>query len=199
MIYLEFIERDRHITVEAFRYMGDQRQSWVDPASDRMILQLGRTLRFGPMPSYLAFWKISGLERLDAWEAYFGSREWHDNARSQAMHRTIHIQRAGLYDELRERAAIGEGVHVVEFFDAPDALEDTALGEAFDRRAERHGGALELVLRRVGVWGPDPAHLAVWTFPSYAAMESLLRDRRIAPHVDVATGGIYRRLGDEVL
>jgi hypothetical protein len=91
MIYLEYIERDRHITVEAFRYMGDQRQSWVAPEADRMILQLGRTLRFGPMPSYLAFWKISGLERLDAWEAYFGSKEWFDNARSQAMHRTIHI------------------------------------------------------------------------------------------------------------
>lgn len=199
MIYLEYIERDRHITVEAFRYMGDQRQSWVDPQSDRMILQLGRTLRFGPMPSYLAFWKISGLERLDAWEAYFGSKDWYDNGRSQAMHRTIHIQRAGLYDELVEREEIGEGVHVVEFFDAGADYDDRFLAEAFGRRAEHHGGTLELVLRRVGVWGPDPAHLAVWTFPSYAAMGGLLRDGSIGDGVRVVTGGIYRRLGEEIL
>lgn len=199
MIYLEYIERDRHVPIEAFRHMGDQSQSWVEPDADRMILQLGRTLRFGPMPSYLAFWKIAGLERLDAWEAYFGSPAWHGNARSQAMHRTIHIQRAGLYDELVENEVFGEGVHVAEFFDADDALDDAALAAAFRGRAERHGGELELVLRRIGVWGPDPAHLAVWTFPSYAAMDGLLRQPQIAPGLRVATGGIYRRLGQEIL
>ena len=44
MIYLEYIERDRHVPIEAFRHMGDQSQSWVEPDADRMILQLGRTL-----------------------------------------------------------------------------------------------------------------------------------------------------------
>ncbi len=139
MIYLEYIERDRHITVEAFRYMGATSASpWVDPAADKMILQLGRTLRSGPMPSYLAFWKIAGLERLDAWEVYFGSKDWFDNVRSQAMHRTIHIQRAGHYDELIEGAQAGEGVHVVEFFDADDTVSDAALREAWSGRAHRH-------------------------------------------------------------
>lgn len=200
MIYLEYIERDRHITVEAFRYMGDQRQSWVDPDSDAMILQLGRTLRFGPMPSYLAFWKIAGLERLDAWEAYFGSPEWHDNARSQAMHRTIHIQRAGLYDELMEGPEPGKGVYVVEFFDAGDDVTDADLAEAWAGRAHRHdAGTLNLVLRRVGVWGPDPAHVAVWTFPDYASMEGLLRETAVGPGITIATGGIYRQLGEEIL
>ena len=199
MIYLEYIERDRHVQIEAFRHMGDQSQSWVEPDADRMILQLGRTLRFGPMPSYLAFWKIAGLERLDAWEDYFGSPAWHDNGRSQAMHRTIHIQRAGLYDALVEAEAFGEGVHVVEYFDADEATGDSALAEAFAQRRERHGGALELVLRRIGVWGPDPAHLAVWTFPAYAAMDGLLRDPVLAPGLRVATGGIYRRFGQEIL
>lgn len=199
MIYLEYIERDRHVPIEAFRHMGDQSRSWVEPDADRMILQLGRTLRFGPMPSYLAFWKIAGLERLDAWEDYFGSPAWHDNTRSQAMHRTIHIQRAGLYDELVEAEGFGEGVHVVEYFDADEATSDSALAETFARRRERHGGVLELVLRRIGVWGPDPAHLAVWTFPAYAAMDGLLRDPVLAPGLRVATGGIYRRLGREIL
>ena len=200
MIYLEYIERDRHIAIETFRYMGDQSRSWVDPDADRMILQLGRTLRFGPMPSYLAFWKIAGLHRLDAWEAYFGSRDWYGNARSQAMHRTIHIQRAGLYDALVEGPEAGEGVHVVEFFDAGPEFDDGVIADAFAARAADHpGGALNLVLRRIGVWGPDPAHLAVWTFPSYEAMDGLLRETRLPGGLVIRTGGIYRRLGEEIL
>ena len=55
------------------------------------------------------------------------------------------------------------------------------------------------MLRRIGVWGPDPAHLAVWTFPAYAAMDGLLRDPVLAPGLRVATGGIYRRFGQEIL
>jgi hypothetical protein len=200
MIYLEFIERDRDVPIEVFRHTGDQSQSWVEPDADRMILQLGRTLRFGPMPSYLAFWKIAGLERLDAWEDYFGSPVWHDNTRSQAMHRTIHIQRAGLYDELVERESFADGVHVVEYFDAGDDVTDAALSEALMQRAARHeAGRLELVLRRIGVWGPDPAHLAVWTFPAYAALNGLLREPVIGPGLRVTAGGIYRRLGEEIL
>lgn len=200
MIYLEYIERDRHVPIEAFRHMGDQSQSWVEPDADRMILQLGRTLRFGPMPSYLAFWKIAGLERLDAWEDYFGSPAWHDNGRSQAMHRTIHIQRAGLYDEVFEEEQFGNGVHVVEFFDADGGLSAGVLADAFAERAARFdAGRLELVLRRIGVWGPDPAHLAVWTFPSYAAMDGLLRTPVIGAGLRVAAGGIYRRFGEEIL
>jgi hypothetical protein len=200
VIYLEYIERDRHVPIEAFRYLGDQARSWVEPDVDRMILQLGRTLRLGPMPSYLAFWRIAGLHRLDAWETYFGSKDWYDNARSQAMHRTIHIQRAGLYDELIEGTEAGEGIHVVERFEAHGDLGDAAIEKGFTARAARHdAGMLNLLLRRVGIWGPDPAHLAVWTFPSYAAAEPLLREARVAEGIAVLGGGIYRRLGQEVL
>ena len=113
MIYLEYIERDRHVPIEVFRYMGDQSSSWINPDDDRMILQLGRTLRFGPQPSYLAFWKIAGLERLDNWESYFGGKDWYDNTRSQAVHRSIFIQRAGLYRELTEGPSAGDGLQVV--------------------------------------------------------------------------------------
>ena len=200
MIYLEYIERDRHITVEAFRYMADQRQSWVDPDADQMILQLGRTLRFGTMPSYLAFWRIAGLHRLDAWEDYFGSKDWYDNPRSQAMHRTIHIQQAGLYDELITGPDAGDGIHVVEHFDAPAEVGDGAMRDAFAARATCHpAGILNLLLRRIGVWGPDPAHLAVWTFPAYAEMDAFLRDSTLDDDMRIQAGGIYRRLGEEIL
>ncbi len=200
MIYVEYIERDRHMPVEIFRQLGDQSQSWVEPDADRMILQLGRTLRFGPDPTYLAFWRIAGLERLDDWETYFSSPDWHDNARSQAMHRAIHIQRAGLHDELIDPVEAGDGVHAVEFVDAPHSTTDTALQDHYAARAAHHtNGILNLLLRRVGVVGPDPAHLAVWTFPSYVAMDEFLRRDADGPAINVVSFGIYRRLGDEIL
>ena len=200
MIYVEYIERDRHMPVEIFRQLGDQSQSWVEPDADRMILQLGRTLRFGPDPTYLAFWRIAGLERLDDWESYFSSPAWHDNARSQAMHRAIHIQRAGLYDELSDAVQAGDGVHAVEFIDAPHSTTDTAFRDHYADRAAYHtNGVLNLLLRRVGVVGPDPAHLAVWTFPSYVAMDDFMRRDPDGPGINVVSLGIYRRLGDEIL
>lgn len=199
MIYLEFIERDRQVPIEVFRYMGDQQSSWVEPDADRMILQLGRTLRCGPQPSYLAFWKIAGLHRLDDWEHYFGGKDWYDNPRSQAMHRSIHIQRAGLYRELTEGPIADGGLQVVEFFDT-DNVNDDATARAFEERAARFNAAtLNLLLLRIGVYGPDPAHLAVWTFPSYAALEAFLPDQSVLDGVTIRTAGIYRKLGREIL
>jgi len=200
VIYVEYIERDRHVPVELFRLLGDQSQSWVEADTDRMILQLGRTLRFGPDPTYLAFWRIKGLERLDDWETYFSSPAWHDNRRSQAMHRAIHIERAGLYDELSDPVEPGQGLHAVEFINAPHSTTDGALRKHYAERATRHKvGSLDLLLRRVGVLGPDPAHLAVWTFPSYVAMGDFLREDPGGPGIEIASIGLYRRLGDEVL
>ena len=200
MIYLEFIERDRSVPIEVFRYMGDQQSSWVDPEADRMILQLGRTLRFGPQPSYLAFWKIAGLHRLDDWESYFSSKDWYDNHRSQAMHRAIHIQRAGLYDEIVEDEILDDGLHVVEYFDTAATISDDDLAEAYLNRSERHdSGALKLVLRRIGGLGPDPAHLAVWTFPSYQSMSDFLPDQDGGDDVIIRSVGIYRPFGEEIL
>ena len=52
MIYLEFIERDRSIPIEIFRQLGNRASAWAEGTEDRMILQLRRTLRLGPAPSY---------------------------------------------------------------------------------------------------------------------------------------------------
>ena len=71
MIYIEFIERDRFMPIEIFRHLGRQSSDWADSAADKLVLQIGRTLRLGPMPSYLVFWEINDIGRLDEWEAYF--------------------------------------------------------------------------------------------------------------------------------
>jgi hypothetical protein len=63
MIYVEYIERDRFLPLEIFRQLGDQ-SAWVDP-DDTLVGSFGRTMRLGPMPSYLAFWKCKGMKRMD--------------------------------------------------------------------------------------------------------------------------------------
>ena len=183
--------------VEIFRAFADQATSWVEGQADRMVLQLGRTLRLGPHPSYLALWRIAGIERLDAWEAYFGSEGYRAcNPRSHAMHRAIDIAGAGLYDALVENATTPAGLHVVERF---ETTADDAAVTAWFRSRDGLGGRLGYVLRRVGLLGPDPAHLAVWTFADYAACESFIRTPAGSGRVRVVAAGAYRWLGDEVL
>ena len=200
MFYIEYIERDRFMPVDIFRFLGDQGSSWVEGAVDAMVLQLGRTMRLGPQPSYLAFWKIQGLHRLDDWEAYFSSDAWPRNRRSTAMHQAIHIQRGGLYDVVIEGPAAADGVHYVEYFEANAALSNDDVASHFQAREARHpAGRLNYVVRRIGLLGPDPADLAVWTFASYAEMERIVRERHESPAVRVVTTGVYRKLGDEIL
>ncbi|MGH6719941.1 MAG: hypothetical protein ACREER_11540 [Alphaproteobacteria bacterium] len=197
MYYVEYIARDRSMPVEVFRTLADQAASWVDGQVDRMVLQLGRTLRLGPHPGYLALWHIPGIARLDAWEAYFASDAYRaGNRRSHAMHRAIDISDAGLYDALVEHGTEPAGLHLVERFDS--AAEDSRI-EAWFRTQPTGGGRLAYVLRRVGLLGPDPAHLAVWSFADYAACESFVRTPPAGGEVRIATAGAYRWLGQEVL
>lgn len=197
MYYVEFIDRDRAMPVELFRVFADQATSWVEGQADRMVLQLGRTLRLGPHPSYLALWRIAGIDRLDAWEAYFASDAYRaGNPRSHAMHRAIDITEAGLYDALIEDGTSRAGLHVVERFET--VADDVALKAWFEAR-DGHGGRLGYVLRRIGLLGPEPPHLALWTFADYAACESFIRAPVPGDAARIVAAGAYRWLGEEVL
>ena len=101
MIYVEYIERDRFMPLEIFRQLGDQ-SSWT-AAEDALVGSFGRTMRLGPMPSYLAFWQCKGMARMDEWEAHFNSPEAQFDHAEKATHRAIHLQHGGCYDELRDR------------------------------------------------------------------------------------------------
>jgi len=198
MIYLEFIERDRWVPIEVFRHMGNQQSAWSEGSVDRMILQLGRTMRLGPRPSYLCFWDIPDIGRLDAWEDYFHSPAATRNPRSLAMHRSINIDRAGLYDVLVHKDPIDAPLYVVEYCE-PAGKGDDALRAGFVERARQHSLATGLrLLRRLGGLGPDPAVVAVWGVPSYVAAEPLLRRPwpAAARLVDV---GVYRPFAEEIL
>jgi hypothetical protein len=143
-------------------------------------------------------WEIPDLARLDAWEDYFHSPAALANTRSLAMHRAIHIQRAGIYDVLHRADPLGAPLHAVEYVDPLDQPEEV-LRAAFADRARRHGSLRQvLLLRRIGLAGPEPALLCFWALPSHAAAEALLRDAPL-PGTSLADVGLYRPFGDETL
>jgi hypothetical protein len=196
VIYLEFIGRDRSIPSEIFRELVNQRKSWVEATADRMVLQLGRSWHLGPAPSFLAFWQITGIDRLDHWEAYFRSDAWQHNTRSRAMHRAIDIRHAGLYDELICGRAPGGGLYYVEYFEIAAGIDDDVVLACICERSRRHAGiGIRFLLRRIGFLGPDPTHLAVWASASSREIEELARDHEDDGVMRRITTGVYREFG----
>jgi hypothetical protein len=190
MIYVEFIDRDSTIPIEVFRQIGNQQSAWAEGADDRMILQLGRTLRLGPKPSYLCFWEISDLGRLDAWEEYFHSAAAVRNPRSQAMHRAIRIERAGIYDLLCRGPSLEMPLYVVHYCE-PALVTDGELSKAYEDCTQMNPDLSPiLLLRRFGRAGPDPGLLSIWGARSYVALEPLLR--REAPSAWCRSGSLSR-------
>ena len=198
MIYAEFIDRDRSMPIEIFRQLGNQGSDWAEGAEDRVVLQLGRTLRLGPGPSYLCLWDIPSIARLDSWEDYFHSPAAARNGRSLAMHRAIHIQRAGLYDVLGRAESLRASLYLIEYIDPRDQGGDS-IRAALAERARRHDALRHiLLLHRVGKAGPDPTVLSIWAATDYASLEPILRDDRMEG-VRLVDIGVYRNFGEEVL
>jgi hypothetical protein len=198
MIYVEFIERDRFMPVEIFRLLADQ-SAWTDPA-DALVGSFGRTMRIGPMPSYLAFWKCKGMARMDEWEDHFRSPEAQFDVAERATHRAIHLQYGGCYDELVGNAAIGrDGLFCIEYFPTPSRVPSTDLTRHFQSRAAALRGRLDFLLRRIGRLGPEPGGIAVWTFPDYSALEAFERARDDDDPFRATEVGLYRWFGKEIL
>ena len=47
------------------------------------------------------------------------------------------------------------------------------------------------MLRRVGLLGPDPGGLAIWTFTDYAAAEPIVRERHGGNPMRPLQAGLY--------
>jgi hypothetical protein len=199
VIYIEYVERDRFMPLEIFRYLGNQ-AAWTAP-EDQLVGSFGRTMRIGPMPSYLAFWKCDGMSRMDEWEDHFRSDAGIRDTHELATHRAIHLQKAGCYDELLTGlAADREALFYIEYFGAGNSISNAQIATHFRDRAERQAGAtLHFVLRRIGRLGPDPGAMAVWSVADYVALEAFTRvDLDADPYrpVDI---GVYRWFGKEIL
>jgi hypothetical protein len=198
MIYVEYIRRDRHIPIELFRAFGDQ-ASW-DDAQDKLVLNIGRTLRLAPHPAYMAFWRCKGMARMDEWEEHFNSEAGRNDAYEQATHKAIHLIDAGCFDEVVAGPPAEGGLQYVEFLDAPISVETEAMAEHFAARAGRHGDArLNHVVRRIGRLGAPLGDMAVWTVSDYRALEPLAREGHAPGPFRPHAAGVYRPFGREVL
>jgi hypothetical protein len=80
----------------------------------------------------------------------------------------------------------------VEFFRADEAATDYGMRENFVSRAARYpDGHLDFVLHRVGLLGPEPGGLAIWTFRGYAAAEPIIRERHGDNPLRPLAAGLY--------
>jgi hypothetical protein len=199
MIYLEFISREPGIPREIFRYIGDQSASWVQADRDQFLGQLGRTMRIGPHPAYLTIFRVDGLARLQEWEDYFLSDNYPSNLRSFAMQRSLQMVRDGCYDEIIPTEKIGDGLYVLEFFATDDDIRNSDIENEFTQRKERHNEArLVMLLRRIGLLGPDPGGIAGWRLDSAMDLESFIRAPVRMRNVNRSEAGLYRKFGKEI-
>lgn len=192
MIYAEFIARDRAFPLEMFRHFG--RQDWQSE-KDLMVANIARTMKVGPAPQAMCWWRISGFDRMDEWEAHFRTPEGRLYTAESPVAKALDFYRCGLYDVLAGDGIVPPALHLVEFFD-PTGQEADALHAAFAPR-QSDAGRLIYLLKRVGMLGPEPGGIALWSFASYAAAETFLRTMPPSACA-VRDVGLYRNFGDEI-
>lgn len=200
MIYAEFIERDRWLPLEIFRHLGDQ-SVWTAPG-DALVGNFARTMRLGPLPPYIAFWRCHGMGRMDEWEAHFRSPEALSDRGELATHRAIHLKHGGCYDEIAgEGVADRDALFLIEHLRLASEAPAEGIAAAWRARAAAAAGGARLcfLLRRIGRLAPDPGGLAVWAVADYVALEAFERAAAAAPPPEVETVGVYRWFGREVL
>ncbi len=198
MIYVEYIERDRFMPMDIFMQFG--RQAGWSSEEDVKIANLGRAERIAPTPSVMCLWRNRGMARMDEWETSFRTEEALSDPAAQAVRHAINFVEAGLYDEIVGGPPLGDGLHFVEFFAAGEEVTDEGMRAHFGERAAKYPrGRLGFVLRRIGLLGPDPGCLAVWTFPSYAATEPIARERHAGHPLRPRRAGLYWNFEEAVI
>ncbi len=193
MILAEYIARDRNVPWELFRHHG--RQDWVSD-QDVMVANLGRTMKIGPPPHYMCWWKIKSIARMDEWEDHFRTAEGRHYAATSPVPRALDFYQAGLYDEIIGDGQVPDGLHLAEFFAADDASPDE-IHDYFQRRFGG-GGKLTYVIKRLGLMAPDPGGIALWTFDNYLTAEGFLRAKPPSGPVQIRSAGLYRNFGDDI-
>jgi hypothetical protein len=200
VIYVEYISRRPGVTLTDFHATVNQAQAgWDDEhGQDRLLANVGRTWRLGPEPEYFAVWHTpdQGLDRIDDWDRIFreGAAERHERLFRQAAR----IDAAGCYDALREPIRARGGTYYLELF-RPTGSAD-AIARFYEERTRDRPLVLNLLARRVGKLGPEPGGLALWTIPSFAALEALARELDgVAEPVELIAAGTYADTGREIL
>ena len=201
LVYIEYISRLPGVSLEQFHFAAGRQDSWSeDHADDVLVLNVGRTFRTGPEPSYMAVWYTAsaGLERIGDWEEVF--RSGAADELEETFKLGARIDKAGCYEPLLEPIHRREGLYYAEFLDfAPDVDRD-AVRAFYEERRARSGLELDLLCDRIGRLGPEPRALAVWNAESWERIDALARELDgIDAPVHLVDAGLYRDLGQETL
>lgn len=194
LMFVEYIGRPHGIPLDHFHKHA--RQDW--PASeDVVVANLARMNKLGPKPHYMCWWGIKSLARVDEWRDYYTSEAGRRHLAESGDAEVLDFQQHGLFDIVHGSGAAGGGLHIAEFFDADD-FSGAEITEAFEARAaSATSGQLTYVLKRLGMLAPDPGGIALWTFPSLAAAEPLLRTPLPKGALTISARGVYRPMGEE--
>ena len=198
MVYLEFIDWHRSTPVDVFHHLVKQ-DGWLSP-EDECVINIGRHKGLAEGPSYLCAWRIRELARMDEWEVYFKSPEGLTDYAERAAFQALSSVRCALYDELKSGALDDTGFHFVEYFNAGPDISDDNIRDHFLERDERQTqGSLVFVLRKIGLLGPAVGDIAIWTFPSFAAIEPIAREKHSDHVLSPNKVGLYRNVGEELM
>ncbi len=203
LVYIEYISRLPTASLEQFHFAALGQQKWSgEYDEDRLVLNLGRTMRLGPDPGYIAAWynPNAGLERLGDWIEIFRSGEADDLEEPFKMAARIDV--AGCYEPLLEPVLGRDGEpYVGEYFDLANGASLDAVRAFYEERRAAHPDfELNLLVDRIGSLGPDPRGLAIWSVGSYGRLHELARDLDGADGpVRLVTTGVYADLGREIL
>lgn len=100
MYYIEFIERNPDVSQERFQdvvKMSSERWASEHP-EDKLVMNIGRTWRLGPKPTYMTIWKIKDISALQRWNEEFQKT---DVIRKHGEFTDVAtIVDAGLYEDL---------------------------------------------------------------------------------------------------
>lgn len=204
LIYVEYISRRPGVGIKEFHAAVIAAQTGWDTtyAEDQLLWSAGRTWRLGPEPEYIHVWYSpgSGLERIDAWDRIFRSGEAHHQ--EGPAFQVMRIDRAGCYQPLREPVLARGGPYYAEFFQPRG--DSTAISAQYQERAGRYSQlTLNLLAYRIGRLAPEPGGLAVWSAPSFAALEAIAQEGealgRDSGPVRLISAGTYADTGQEIL
>ena len=198
LVYIEYISRLPGVSLQHFHFAASQ-QVWSAEYDDQLVLNLGRTFRMGPEPSYLAVWYTpdGGLERIDEWNSIFQSGV----ARhiEEPFHMAARIDVAGCYEALVEPVPGSKGPYYGEYFDlAEGATRDDVRALYGERRSLHTELELNLLVDRIGKLGPEPRGLAIWRAPSLSSLEEIARELDgVDSPIRLVSGAFYENLGGE--
>ncbi len=201
MIYIEYISRRSGVELRDFHeFMSKGQEGWdAGYQADELVLSMSRTWRMGPEPEHIGVWYSprAGFERIDDWDKIFRSGE--ADHLEEPFRKVARIDAAGCYEILLEPVRGRNGTYYAEFFRAKAEL--SAIRKLYQERTQRHQRfTLNLLVHRIGLLGPEPGGLAVWTIPNLAALSEIAKELDgVREPIQLEAAGTYTDVGKEII